>query len=151
MKNLQSQTVRETVIKRIFTVQKEDPAIWGKMNAHQMLCHCSDQIRLSLGLKTAESRVSKKGELLKWLILIGMPAPKGKVETVKELKQGEGGTPPGDFDMDKNNLIDMIKRFNSHFTDQTKRAHPTFGLMNHKQWARLVYIHLNHHLKQFSK
>jgi hypothetical protein len=36
-----------------------------------------------------------------------------------------------------------------HPADYTSQAHPMFGELNQKQWGKLIYIHLNHHLNQF--
>lgn len=30
------------------------------------------------------------------------------------------------------------------------QPHPFFGNLNRKEWASLIYKHLDHHLKQFS-
>ncbi|MDP2363498.1 MAG: DUF1569 domain-containing protein, partial [Ignavibacteria bacterium] len=88
--------------------------------------------------------------VLKHLILLGMPAPKGKVETVPELKQGIGGTKPTTFEYDKKTLFSLVKNFKNIVEQKPNQIHPAFGKMNTKQWARLCYIHLDHHLKQFS-
>jgi len=43
------------------------------------------------------------------LVLWGMPVPKGKVETFKELKQGEGGTPVTNINGDREILVEKNK------------------------------------------
>jgi len=62
-----------------------------------------------------------------------------------------GGTKPAGFNLDKQTLIDMVKDFPQSYGDDGPREHPYFGNLSKKQWSRLAYIHINHHLKQFGK
>lgn len=152
MKNILQLSARSEILKRIENLSAEDKPLWGKMNAGEMICHLSDQVRMSLGEIKTEYVGNKFLEtVMKQLILLGLPAPKGKVETVKELKQGVGGTKPKNFDEDKNLLINKIKEFGGAFPASKKLRHPAFGYMDKKQLGRLAYIHLDHHLKQFGK
>lgn len=80
-----------------------------------------------------------------------MPAPKGRVETITEIKQGNGGTKPTEFYTDKNTLIELIKKFNENLKENEIINHPAFGPLNKQQWGRIIYAHLNHHLKQFGR
>ncbi|MCL4549406.1 MAG: DUF1569 domain-containing protein [Bacteroidetes bacterium] len=152
MKNILEAAHRNEVIARIEKLSSNDSPLWGKMNVNEMICHISDQIKISHGEIKTEYVGNKFLEtVMIKLILLGLPAPKGKVETVKELKQGVGGTPPKNFDNDKNLLISKIKEFDSTFPADKKLRHPAFGYMNKKQWGRLIFTHLNHHLKQFNR
>ncbi|MCA0390144.1 MAG: DUF1569 domain-containing protein [Bacteroidetes bacterium] len=45
----------------------------------------------------------------------------------------------------------MVKDFPQSYGDDGPREHPYFGNLSKKQWSRLAYIHINHHLKQFGK
>lgn len=122
------------------------------MNVNEMVCHLSDQIRLALRLKSAVYAGNKLEEkFLKYLILWGMPAPKGKVETIPEIKQGNSGTKPTEFYSDKETLVGLIKNFNELFQEKEIVKHPVFGPLNKQQWGRIIYAHLNHHLKQFGR
>ena len=152
MKNILESAHRDEVIARIEKLSPNDSPLWGKMNVGEMICHLSDQVRMSLGEIKTEYVGNKFLEMvIKQLILLGLPAPKGKVETVKELKQGVGGTKPQNFDDDKNMLISKIEEFNNVFPANKKLCHPAFGYMTKKQWGRLIFTHLDHHLKQFNK
>ena len=152
MKNVLNEKVKHKLMARIACLNENDKALFGKMNCHEMLCHSADQIRMAVGgIKTGFIGNALSSTLLKHLILLGMPAPKGKIETVKELKQGAGGTKPANFSNDKNTLSELINRFDSLYFDEKKVIHPAFGAMNKKQWGRLVYIHADYHLKQFGR
>lgn len=152
MKNIINQEDEIDLINRIKWLNEKDRPRWGKMNVNEMVCHLSDQIRLAIKLKSAEYAGNKKHEkLLKYIVLLGIPAPKGKVETVKELKQGDGGTKPTEFYSDKAELITLIKKFNVAFNESETVQHPVFGYLNKKEWGRIIYTHLNHHLNQVGR
>ena len=152
MKNIINESVKKNILDRIDKISIDDKAQWGKMNVHEMICHCSDQLRMSMGLKETEYiGNSVLGPLVKWLVLIGMPVPKGKIKTVKELEQGVGGTKPIEFEKDKADLIKLMNDFNNSFQNTKFRVHPEFGKTNFNQWGKLAYIHTNHHLTQFNR
>jgi hypothetical protein len=136
---------------RINSLNQKSTRVWGKMTVNEMICHCSDQIKMAVGLiSTNYIGNFFLNTIVKHLILLGIPAPKGKIETTPELKQGIGGTRPTSFEDDKKELLGFIKEFQSNIERKPNQIHPAFGKMNSKQWARLSYIHLDHHLKQFS-
>lgn len=134
---------------RIEALSPQQNRLWGKMTVHEMVVHCTDQVRLALGEKSGRpiNNWFLENIVIK-LILLGMPAPKGKVETVKELKQGAGGTPTDKFDTDIRALVDAVERFRM---DRNKSfPHPAFGRLSRADWGKLIWTHLDHHLRQFS-
>ena len=150
MKNILDITTRKEIEKRINSLNESSHRLWGKMNVNQMVCHCSDQLKLAFGeLPSKDVSNFLLKTVLKHLILWGMPAPKGKVETLPELKQGVGGTKPISFDTDKKTLLDFIQNFQNRIEKNPNQVHAAFGKLSTDQWARLCYIHLDHHLKQF--
>lgn len=151
LKNILSLKDKHEVLNRISNLEPSARAMWGQMNVNEMVCHLADQLRLGLGIKEAENTGSALEEkFLKWLVLWGLPFPKGKIDTAKELKQGVGGTRPTDFSCDIKFLKDLIEDFDMSFKADGRR-HPAFGIMNKKQWGRLAYLHIDYHLKQFGK
>jgi hypothetical protein len=152
MKNILNEHDKNNLIVRINKLSETDQRLWGKMNVNQMVCHITDQLRISTNeIKTTYMGSRLKETVLKRLVLFGMPIPKGKAETAKEIKQGEGGTPPTNLGNDIKSCIAQINNFNSNFKQTQITKHPTFGDMNKKEWARLAYIHINYHLKQFGR
>ncbi len=152
MKNILSETNKKEIEERLNKISPDDEALWGKMNAGQALCHMADQLRLSTGEIISEYAGNiMSTTVVKFLVLIGMPAPKGKVKTMKELDQEADGTRPTDFENDRKILAGLIDRFSDFYPDNKKIEHPVFGKMNKKQWGRLAYIHLDYHLSQFGR
>ena len=152
MKNILYEEDRNELVTRINNLSENDKRLWGKMNVNQMVCHITDQLRMSMEeIKTKYAGNKFKETLLKRLVLLGMPIPKGKAETATEIKQGEGGTPPTNLGNDINSLITQINKFESKFKNTQITKHPAFGNMNKDQWARLAYVHIDYHLKQFGR
>ncbi len=151
MKNILNTEDRDAILQRINRLSGDSQRQWGKMDAGQMICHVTDQIIMATGKKHSPfiGHVLST-TVIKWLILAGLPTPKGKVETVKELKQGAGGTLPTEVETDREKLQQQIRSFATDYPANKKIVHPFFGAMSRAQWGRLVYLHLDHHLTQFS-
>ena len=150
MKTILNKKDNDLVVARINSLSENNDALWGKMNVNEMICHCNDQIKMAEGkldIKFVGNFFLTK--IVKNLILLGMPAPKGKVMTYKELDQKIDGTTPTIFENDKSTLIDSIRNFENDYPNNEKVIHPSFGKLSKKQWGRLIYIHLDHHLRQF--
>ncbi len=117
---------------------------FGKMNVHQMVCHCTDFFRMAKGIKRAEEYgVADPSEII-GLTRSGKTAP-----TPKGFGQVEGGgTLPTDLENDKKMLKEYLLDF-SRLKDYDFAEHPYFGVMDNRQWVDLAVWHLNNHLKQF--
>ncbi|MBU1095021.1 MAG: DUF1569 domain-containing protein [Bacteroidetes bacterium] len=152
MKSILNESDKKELIKRISRLKNDSKKLWGKMSSGEMICHLFDQINMATG-KRKTKYVGNKflSIILKWIVLLGLPTPKGKVETVKELKQGAGGTKPTIFETDGKTLIELLEKFNENYPNNKLIVHPAFGKLNKRQWGRLVYLHTNYHLKQFGK
>jgi len=120
---------------------------FGQMNVHQMVCHCTDQLRLAFGtIIPDEDYLKIDPREVKELALAKktVPTPKGIGQT-----EG-GGTQPTTFDNDlallKTNLSDFI----NIPEDFEYAPHPYFGAFDKRRWTSLTVYHLNHHLSQFN-
>ena len=142
--------MRRRIFQRIAAVRPESPARWGRMTAHQMLCHLADSFRVTLGEKTVSPATGiVQRTIVKWVALhLPVPWPKG-VPTRPEVQQGVGGTPPVDFQRDREDLITLIEKFSEAKCAGCRRPHPIFGEMREREWLRWGYLHTDHHLRQF--
>ena len=82
MKNILNEEDRKELIARVNNLSEDDKRLWGKMNVNQMVCHITDGLRVSMQeIMTKYTGNKLKETLLKRLVLLGMPIPKGKAET----------------------------------------------------------------------
>jgi hypothetical protein len=150
MKTLGNQIDKATLLRRLQQLQPGSQRRWGKMSAHQMVCHLTDSFKASIG----EKQVSSINNLLsrtfvRWVALYGpLRWPHG-FPTRPEMDQERGGTPPDDFNRDVIALIVMIERFSNPNRDFQWHRHPAFGEMSERDWLRWGYLHTDHHLRQF--
>jgi hypothetical protein len=150
MKTFLNTEDKEQLITRLQAVRADSPRRWGKMSPHQMICHLSDGFRMYMGLKPVPpTRVPYPRNLVKWIALWApLPWPKG-FKTVPELDQQAGGTPPEEFDNDVHELRKLVDRLTRQPRDFHWQPHPQFGQMSEREWMRLAYLHMDHHLRQF--
>ncbi|HUZ60726.1 MAG TPA: DUF1569 domain-containing protein [Hanamia sp.] len=131
---------------RIDELTSENKPLFGKMNVNQMICHCTDQLRLAMGAKNALEYGKVNATEMLSLAKSGKPVP-----TPKGFGQTEGeGTNPTNFENDINLLKEHILMFSKLGDDFSFSIHPYFGQLDKNLWNGMVAYHLNHHLKQFS-
>ena len=119
---------------------------WGRMTAHQMVCHLTDQLRVAFGeIPTQPIRGVLRYPLMKQFVIDVMPWPKGRVQAASEMFS----TPPGVWQHDLTTLSQMLERFLTADPRSEWPPHPQFGRMSGPLWGRLVCRHFDHHLSQF--
>jgi len=147
MKNLfEQQTVNE-VISRIDRLQPISQRQWGKMDAAQMMAHCS------ITLDIASGRLN-----LPRLLLGRLVAPFFKSIYTDEKPFRKNG-PTGkelvvadqrDFAREREQLKVKLLAFHEGGEARcTRHPHPFFGSLTPQAWSRGMYKHLDHHLRQF--
>ncbi len=138
-----------TALARLGQLGPDTPARWGRMNAHQMVCHLSDSLRFALGERatTEELRFPVPAPVARFVALhTPLPWPRG-APTLPEMDQERQGTPPDEFDTDRRELESLMTRFAA--TTSGWPRHPIFGFMSQAQWGRWAFRHTDHHLRQF--
>ena len=147
--NLFDETKRAELIARINLLTLESKALWGKMSAGEMLCHCLDGSKMSLGEIPPTNRSNfLTRNFVKYLVVYIVPIPKG-APAAPEINPQKQGTKPQDFERERRLLIEEINDFANLTAADFKGRHHVFGKLTANQWGRLGYKHLDHHLKQF--
>lgn len=151
MKNIVNKKNREDILARITNLKETNAALWGKMSANEMLCHLADQVRVSLyQIRTRDFSNFFSRTVLSKLVLLGLPAPKGKVKTFPEIDLAKGrGTKPTVFENDKLLLNKVVSDFIEKENEFKYQPHSAFGSFSKNEWGRIIYIHFDYHLKQF--
>ena len=112
MKSLLNSLFNTEILERIEKIRTDDATLWGEMSAHQMLVHCTDQLRMSFGeISSAYRGTLMSSTLVKILVLLGIPIPKGKIKTTDELKQGAGGSRLNSFEQKRLMLAELVTNF----------------------------------------
>jgi hypothetical protein len=150
MKTFANVEDKQSTLERLAKVQPDVRARWGRMSAHQMLCHLNDAFLAVMGEKyVSPASGPLQRTVVKWIALYApFPWPRG-LPTRPEMDQLIGGTAPVDFENNKKALVIAIERFSSSERNFEWSPHPIFGNMPDSEWLRWGYLHTDHHLRQF--
>jgi hypothetical protein len=150
MKTYADESCRAEIRRRLRTVHAQSVRQWGRMSAHQMICHLSDACRMALGEKHVSVASGPLPRTLwKWFALyLPVRWPPG-ILTRPEIDQLTAGTSPGTFADDVEQLEALLDRMAARGRHSAWPAHPLFGRMSGAAWLRWAYLHADHHLRQF--
>lgn len=135
-----------SVCARIENLQPNSPRQWGTMRPDQMLAHCCMPLEQGLG----KIQLPPEGNFLtRWLIKqyvlrsrnFRPNLPTSKAFIVRET-QG--------FEAEKKRLLENIAETHQRNLAGPWAPHNLFGAVDPADWGRLCFVHLDHHLKQFS-
>jgi hypothetical protein len=150
MKSLARERDKAEILQRLKRVHPQSARRWGRMTAHQMICHLCDCFRVVIGRKPVSPASGLLQQtLVKWLALyLPLRWPAG-FSTRPEVDQEAGGTRPLEFAADVAELELLIELITAQPRSVEWHAHPIFGRMSDAAWMRWAYLHLDHHLRQF--
>jgi len=137
----------ERTVQRILGVTATTPPQWGRMDAARMMVHC----RIAMQVAVGEVRL-RRG----WVGVILGPLAKRILLSDKPFRRN-GPTAPEfrvleahDFDRARDELVAQVRGFQrGGAASLTPDPHPFFGRLTAKEWQRLQWKHLDHHLRQF--
>jgi hypothetical protein len=140
---------RHELVARIRTVRPDSRPRWGRMSAHQMICHLADAFRMAAGKRVTPDTNPFKQTIVKWVALrLPVRWPRG-VQTSPEIDQHGEGTRPVEFAADAAALVALMEELATRPQAFDGRVHPVFGRMSRASWLRWAYLHTDHHLRQF--
>ena len=150
MKTLSRPRDKAELLRRLREVRSESAPRWGRMSAHQMMCHVGDAFRMATGQKVVSHTTSLlRRTLVKWIALYAPLRWPAGIPTSPEIDQELQGTRPVDFASD----IAQVEMFLDLVTTRPRtfdwQVHPIFGSMSEAAWLRWAYLHTDHHLRQF--
>jgi hypothetical protein len=152
MKTLACDRDAAEILRRLRALREDSVGGWGRMSAHQMVCHLSDGYRLLTGELTSPLAATPlPRQMMKWVALyLPVRWPKD-IPTTPELNQlAGGGTRPVDFARDLAELEQLLATVAAERSGRLARfVHPIFGGMSETAWLRWAYLHADHHLRQF--
>jgi hypothetical protein len=147
MKHLYQPAVADEVRQRIARLRPDSTPAWGSMNAAQAMAHLALAMENALGdtvlprhpLGRLIGGTNKRSMLVK-----GKPMQRNARTHPSVLVTDER-----DFDAERARLGRTIDRFTSGPAACTPHPHFFFGRMTPEEWATFMYVHLDHHLRQF--
>jgi hypothetical protein len=150
MKTLARHRDKAEILRRLRDLRPESVRRWGRMSAHEAICHLSDSFRMATGQRPVTHASSLLQQtILKWIALyLPLPWPAG-ILTRPEIDQELGGTRPVDFAADVAQLEALLELVTTLKGTVNWQAHPIFGRMSEAAWLRWAYLHVDHHLRQY--
>ena len=147
MRNLFEPETVDEVVSRIDKLQSNSERQWGKMDAAQMMAHCSITLDIASG-RTNLPRIFIGriiGPFVKSSYTNDKPFAKNG-PTGKELVVADRR----DFAREREQLKVKVRQFHEGGEARcTRHPHPFFGALTPHAWSRGMYKHLDHHLRQF--
>ncbi len=131
---------------RVERLQPNSQRLFGRMEAAQMMAHCSLQIETALG-KTSRPDVGTffTKHIIRRVLPFMTKIPMGTKTSNSLVVKDERN-----FDVEKKRLLDNIEQAHLHGVKGNWHPHIAFGKMSGKEWGHLIPLHLDHHLRQFS-
>jgi hypothetical protein len=150
MKNILNEKEFRLIEKRIQSLTEQSVRQWGKMQPAQMLAHCSDQVRLALGQKEPHEKPTFINRNIARYVGLWLPRiPIKNMKAPVDMDQQYYGTVSLDIETEKSSLIELLMHIRSLPEERVLHPHPMFGKLNRRQWGRFMFVHIDHHLRQF--
>jgi len=136
---------RQQLLTRFSKLTPDARPAWGQMNAAQMLAHLADPLKTAMGTKPVALKPGAfSNPIVRTLIIFYLPWPKGAPTAPEFVHAHEEH-----FGENLAAFRNTFQEFVASGESTTKDPHPAFGKLSGKAWGRLVYRHLDHHLRQF--
>lgn len=148
MENLFTPADRAAIERRLAALRGDSARQWGKMDVGQMLAHCATALEMACGDR--QKKQALLGKIVTPFIrgrLLG-EAPFGRnAPTDPDLVMtGQ----PRDIETERQRLAGLVAKFCDRGPEAAgDQVHSFFGTLNGQEWGRLMYKHLDHHLRQF--
>lgn len=137
----------ESLRRRFAELRADGPRHWGTMDAAQMLAHCGKGLEAAMADRPPKQMLLGRlvAPLLRPLVLGPRPfrrnAPTSPLFVVADVR---------DFEAEVRRLAHLLDRYVQRGPEAAARVpHVFFGRLSGDQWGRLMYKHLDHHLRQF--
>ncbi len=142
---LQPQAYKD-LLERLEKLSPASQAQWGKMDAAQMLAHVT--AFLELGMSDRKARQTLMGRIFganvkRQILTKGVPQ---NLPTIPSIKISD----TRQFQKEKEGLERKLEKFfKGGEGGITTQPHDFFGRLTPNEWARLQYLHMDHHFRQF--
>jgi len=136
------------ILRRVESLSSTSVARWGKMDGGQMLRHCCRPLQVALGELTLKRAMIGYlfGGIAKRYLVNGNAPFRPNMPTASDFLVVDAQ----DFDEQQRALLGLVRRLGEGGEEAlTRDPHPLFGRMRPDEWDRLLWKHIDHHLRQF--
>ncbi|MBS7564972.1 DUF1569 domain-containing protein [Mucilaginibacter sp. Bleaf8] len=147
MKSLYQPATLQEISQRLQSLRPDSQRQWGKMNAAQMMAHCTAALQVATAHKFPPRMFVGYilGPFLRPIFSNEKPFFKNTATDKSFLVNDQRS-----FEMEKKKLLQVITQFHEGGeTRCTSHPHPFFGSVTPAEWGTGMYKHLDHHLRQF--
>jgi len=148
LRNLFDASSKDEILQRLSKLSPEAPRQWGKMSVPQMLAHCAAALEAGTGDNPRPQKLIGKvfAPFVRKGLLGDKPFSRGSPTDPAFVVRDER-----DFAREREKVVALVEKFCARGRDEAGREiHSFFGRMTGEEWCRLMYKHLDHHLKQFA-
>lgn len=145
MSSIYNKSENEAIIARINLLTTESKALWGKMTVDQMCKHCTSAINVAFGKQDVKVNFLMRflGKILKDKVFNS--EFKRNSPTAKEFVF----TNHYDLEIAKKEFVESFSQFTQGQQTIKVMNHPFWGKMTYEDWDKLMWRHVDHHLRQF--
>jgi len=137
----------EKLLDRLDNLQVNHKALWGKMSPVEMLLHCNLANKQVLVWNKPVRPGSFKQKIFKFIGLEILPRFPKNTKSAKQFITS-ARIDDKEFLEQKSVYRELLSSFS--IGDKTLTApHPYFGPLNTSEWGRVMWKHMDHHLRQF--
>lgn len=145
--NILQTSALEAILARASRLRPDARPLWGTMTVAKMLRHCNEaHSAILVAPPKPELKTGIKQAVVKFIIL----------NMLKQLPKGrkgppqfdQSGMPEPDFATQLAAFSEVMKRCGAHKA-LIQAVHPYAGRMTNKQWGTFLWMHADHHLRQF--
>ena len=147
MESVFNADTQKSIERRLQVLRPDSPRQWGKMNSAQMLAHCAAALEVACGDRP------KKQALLGRLVT---PFIRSRLLGEKPFGRNAPTDPDfviadeRDFAAERTRVASLLTRFCAQGpSGAANQVHSFFGRLSGDEWGRLMYKHLDHHVRQF--
>lgn len=137
----------EKLISRVNQLNVVAMPLWGKMNPTEMLRHCNTTNLAILKWEGEIRKATFRQRVAKFFWINLMLTFSKNVKGVKKFDM-KGLVNTGKFEEERKMITDLVVKFPKH-QQPFISPHPFFGPLNTAEWGKVIWNHLDHHLRQF--
>lgn len=136
----------DETLRRIQSLRADSAREWGKLTLPQMLAHCQRPLEVAAGeLELKRGLIGLLfGKLAKKKFITG-DGPFGRNSPTDPRFLSSAAD---DLERERAHLVQLVKDYCER-GPRTPGPHPFFGPLTREEWDRLMWKHLDHHLRQF--